>query len=237
MEPIMSHYHIAATKPALKGFAASIVLSLGYQFSGVFSFINYMSDIFKASGSVVDVNTATIIIGLVQIVGVYTSTILVDIVGRRVLMLISTMGVGIGCIAFGCFTYLAKIYDLSDFNWLPLVLMIIICYVANIGLIGIFFLVLVELFPVKVRLKIQYIKWVSDSDTLSVYFIIADSLPSHLTVCDFFEFTRLWNPEAVSPDAALLGHILYHVVLCCLCTTYVLLLLALPAGNQRKVYD
>jgi len=151
MEPIMSHYHIAATKPALKGFAASIVLSLGYQFSGVFSFINYMSDIFKASGSVVDVNTATIIIGLVQIVGVYTSTILVDIVGRRVLMLISTMGVGIGCIAFGCFTYLAKIYDLSDFNWLPLVLMIIICYVANIGLIGIFFLVLVELFPVKVR--------------------------------------------------------------------------------------
>jgi len=141
---------IAVTKPALKGFAASIVLSLGYQFSGVFSFINYMSDIFKASGSIVDVNTATIIIGVVQIVGVYTSTVLVDIVGRRVLMLISTMGVGIGCIAFGCFTYFAENDGLSDFNWLPLVLMIIICYVANIGLIGIFFLVLVELFPVKV---------------------------------------------------------------------------------------
>ncbi|EDW54126.1 GM18408 [Drosophila sechellia] len=111
-------YKDLTTKPALKGFAASIV-SLGYQFSGVFSFINYtnyiplphcsdqarsericglhcpqlglpvqwgfqlhhsMSDIFKASGSVVDVNTATIIIRLVQIVGVYTSTILVDIV-------------------------------------------------------------------------------------------------------------------------------------------------------------
>ncbi|XP_039502631.1 facilitated trehalose transporter Tret1 [Drosophila santomea] len=143
-------YKDLTTKPALKGFAASIVLSLGYQFSGVFSFINYMSDIFKASGSIVDVNTATIIIGLVQIVGVYTSTILVDIVGRRVLMLISTLGVGIGCIAFGCFTYCA-IYDLSEFNWLPLVLMVIICYVANIGLIGIFFLVLVELFPVKIR--------------------------------------------------------------------------------------
>ncbi|KRJ97188.1 facilitated trehalose transporter Tret1 isoform X1 [Drosophila yakuba] len=144
-------YKDLTTKPALKGFAASIVLSLGYQFSGVFSFINYMSDIFKASGSIVDVNTATIIIGLVQIVGVYTSTILVDIVGRRVLMLISTLGVGIGCIAFGCFTYCADIYDLSEFNWLPLVLMVIICYVANIGLIGIFFLVLVELFPVKIR--------------------------------------------------------------------------------------
>ncbi|XP_050741438.1 facilitated trehalose transporter Tret1 [Drosophila biarmipes] len=144
-------YKDLMTKPALKGFGASIVLCLGYQFSGVFSFINYMSDIFKASGSIVDVNTGTIIIGVVQIVGVYTSTILVDIVGRRVLMLISTMGVGVGCIAFGCFTYFAQIYDLSNFNWLPLVLMIIICYVANIGLIGIFFLVLVELFPVKIR--------------------------------------------------------------------------------------
>ncbi|XP_044250896.1 facilitated trehalose transporter Tret1-like [Drosophila takahashii] len=144
-------YRDLITKPALKGFAASIVLSLGYQFSGVFSFINYMSDIFKASGSIVDVNTATIIIGIVQIVGVYTSTILVDIVGRRVLMLISTLGVGIGCIAFGCFTYFAESHDLTDYNWLPLVLMIFICYVANIGLIGIFFLVLVELFPVKIR--------------------------------------------------------------------------------------
>ncbi|KAH8250909.1 hypothetical protein KR038_003450 [Drosophila bunnanda] len=144
-------YKDLITKPALKGFAASCVLSLGYQFSGVFSFINYMSDIFKASGSIVDVNTGTIIIGIVQIVGVYTSTIFVDIVGRRLLMLLSTFGVGIGCIAFGCFTYFAQFHDLSDYNWLPLVLMIFICYVGNIGLIGIFFLVLVELFPVKIR--------------------------------------------------------------------------------------
>lgn len=133
---------------------------MGYQFSGVFSFINYMSDIFKASGSIVDVNTGTIIIGVVQIIGVYTSTILVDIVGRRVLMLISTLGVGIGCIAFGCFTLIGESYDLSDLNWLPLVLMIFISYVANIGLIGIFFLVLVELFPTKVHFLL-YPFWVT----------------------------------------------------------------------------
>ncbi|EDV32163.1 uncharacterized protein Dana_GF14178 [Drosophila ananassae] len=144
-------YKDLTSKPALKAFAASVVLSMGYQFSGVFSFINYMSDIFKASGSIVDVNTGTIIIGVVQIIGVYTSTILVDIVGRRLLMLISTLGVGIGCIAFGCFTLIGESYDLSDLNWLPLVLMIFICYLGNIGLIGIFFLVLVELFPTKIR--------------------------------------------------------------------------------------
>ncbi|KAH8403339.1 hypothetical protein KR222_011077 [Zaprionus bogoriensis] len=144
-------YKDLLTKPALKAFAASVVLSLGYQFSGVFSFINYMSDIFRASGSILDVNSCTIVIGVVQIVGVYTSTIFVDIVGRRILMLISTLGIGLGCISFGCFTYYAQLYDLSDFNWIPLVLMILIIYLANIGLIGLFFVVLVELFPAKIR--------------------------------------------------------------------------------------
>lgn len=139
------------TKPALKAFAAATVLSAGYQFSGVFSFINYMSDIFKESGSILDVNTSTIIIGAVQILGSYTSTIFVDTLGRRILMLISTLGTSLGCIVFGIFTYYAQQYDLSNFNWLPLVLMILIIYLANVGLIGLFFVVLVELFPVKVR--------------------------------------------------------------------------------------
>ncbi|KAH8378227.1 hypothetical protein KR093_010298 [Drosophila rubida] len=144
-------YKDLLTKPALKAFAAASILSLGYQLSGIFSFINYMSDIFKASGALFDVNTCTIIIGVVQIVGVYTSTIFVDIVGRRILMLVSTLGVGLGCIAFGFFTYSAQIYDLSHLNWLPLVLMIVIIYVGNVGLIGIFFVVLVEVFPAKIR--------------------------------------------------------------------------------------
>lgn len=98
-----------------------------------------------------DVNSCTIVIGVVQIVGVYTSTIFVDIIGRRILMLISTLGIGLGCISFGFFTYYAQIHDLSDLNWIPLVLMILIIYLANIGLIGLFFVVLVELFPAKVR--------------------------------------------------------------------------------------
>ncbi|ALC39241.1 CG14606, partial [Drosophila busckii] len=144
-------YKDLLTRPALKAMAAATVLSLGYQFSGVFSFINYMSAIFTASGAVLDVNSSTIIIGVVQIVGVYSSTLLVDIIGRRILMLISTLGVALGCFVFGLFTYFAAQSDLSAFNWLPLLLMVLIVYLGNIGLIGIFFVVLVELFPAKIR--------------------------------------------------------------------------------------
>ncbi|XP_068151046.1 facilitated trehalose transporter Tret1-like [Drosophila tropicalis] len=139
------------TKPALKGFASAVVLVLGHQCSGIFSFVNYMSTVFEASGSVFDVNTCTIIIGVFQIIGVSTSTICVDIIGRRILMLISTFGIGLGCIIFGFFTYYAHQYDLSRWNWIPLVLMIILVYLANVGLNGLFFLVLVEIFPAKIR--------------------------------------------------------------------------------------
>ncbi|EDW85306.1 uncharacterized protein Dwil_GK18459 [Drosophila willistoni] len=139
------------TKPALKGFASAMVLTLGHQCSGIFSFVNYMSTVFAASGSVFDVNTCTIIIGVFQIIGVYTSTMCVDIIGRRILMLISTFGIGLGCILFGFFTYYAQQYDLSRWNWIPLVLMIILVYLANVGLNGLIFLVLVELFPAKIR--------------------------------------------------------------------------------------
>ncbi|XP_062123495.1 facilitated trehalose transporter Tret1-like [Drosophila sulfurigaster albostrigata] len=144
-------YKDLITKPALKAFAGAFILLSGYEFGGIFSFVNYMSDIFKATGVLLDVNTWTIIIGVVQIVGVYTSTIFVDIIGRRILMLISTLGVGLGCIAFGFFTYYAQIYDLQYLNWLPLVLMVAIIYVGNVGISGIFFVVLVELFPAKIR--------------------------------------------------------------------------------------
>ncbi|XP_034667866.1 facilitated trehalose transporter Tret1-like [Drosophila subobscura] len=144
-------YRDLITKPALKAFGGAAVLCAGLRFSNISSFITYTSDIFAASGSVLDVNTCTIIIGVVQIVGVYTSTMFVDIVGRRLLMLLSTMGVGLGCIAFGCYTYFAGIYDLSQFNWLPLMLMILIIYLANIGINSLFSLVMVELFPAKIR--------------------------------------------------------------------------------------
>jgi len=68
-------------------------------------------------------------------------------------------------------------------------------------------------------------------------FFPADSFPSHFAFCDFLEYPSLWHFEIISPDAALLGHIDNHVVLRRLGTTHLPLLLAVFAGNQRKVHD
>ncbi|XP_064541799.1 facilitated trehalose transporter Tret1 isoform X2 [Drosophila montana] len=98
-----------------------------------------------------DANMCTIVIGAVQIVGTYTTTLICDQFGRKILLLISTLGAGICLAAFGCFTYFAKLYDLSALGWLPLVLLSLDVFLCNIGLVGVFFVVLVEVMPAKIR--------------------------------------------------------------------------------------
>lgn len=112
--------------------------------------VNYMSDIFAQSHSTMDPNTCTIIIGAVQILGTYVTTLLCDICGRKLLMLVSTAGVAISLTGFGFFTQYAREHDVSEYSWVPLLLMSMDIFLGNIGLVGCFFVSLVEIFPVKV---------------------------------------------------------------------------------------
>lgn len=54
------------------------------QFSGVFVMISYAGKIFTDSGSAIEPNIAAIIVAIVQLIGTYISTTLVDKAGRRV---------------------------------------------------------------------------------------------------------------------------------------------------------
>ncbi|XP_030554914.1 facilitated trehalose transporter Tret1 [Drosophila novamexicana] len=145
------NYKDFATRPALKAYAIAMVLILSNQFTGTFCFITYMSDTFALSHTTLDISMCTIVIGAVQIVGTYTTTLICDRFGRKILLLISTLGAGICLAAFGCFTYLAKLYDLSVLGWLPLLLLSLDVFLCNIGLVGVFFVVLVEVMPAKIR--------------------------------------------------------------------------------------
>lgn len=140
--------------------------------------INYMSDIFALSGSTMDPDTCTIVIGIVQILGSYTTTLLCDIWGRRILLIVSSAGVVVSLTSFGLFSYYAQSYDLSEWSWVPLLFMSSYIFLGNVGLIGCFFVALVEMFPLKVRiaeivhhlccffLYIAYILSLGFSDTL-----------------------------------------------------------------------
>lgn len=144
-------YRDFVTKKAIKSIITASVLLFVNQFSGIFAFVNYMSNIFADSGSTMNPNTSTIIMGALQIVGTYAATLLVDTYGRKILMLWSTGGMAVGLAAFGAFTYYSRRADLSDYSFVPIVLMGFVVFIGNIGMIALTFVVLVEIFPTRIR--------------------------------------------------------------------------------------
>ncbi|KAH8403344.1 hypothetical protein KR222_011071, partial [Zaprionus bogoriensis] len=141
-------------KRALKGILTGLVLMVGNIFTGTFAFINYMSNIFATVRTQLDPNTNTIIIGAVQIVGTLTSMYLVDRYGRKILLLVSFAGGALGTAAFGAYAFFAEETDadLSAYAaWLPVSLMGIIIFLANVGVVSVTMVVLVEVIPQKIR--------------------------------------------------------------------------------------
>lgn len=120
------------------------------QLSGSFAIVNYLSDIFAHTGTDIDPNTCTIIMGVVQILGTCFSMIVVDRVGRKVLLLCSAGGTALGYTSFGIYVKFANSEIKLQYNWLPLVIMTFVIFATSIGLLAQVFTVIVETLPIKV---------------------------------------------------------------------------------------
>lgn len=73
----------------LKPLLLSMALMFLQQFSGINSVIYFTVFIFQSSGSTLDNNLSTIIVGIVQLIATIASMFLVDRAGRRMLLLFS----------------------------------------------------------------------------------------------------------------------------------------------------
>lgn len=69
---------------ARKAIFIGAVVALLCQLCGSFAMLNYTATIFKESGSSMAPNMSAIVVGAIQIVGSYCSTVLVDRAGRKV---------------------------------------------------------------------------------------------------------------------------------------------------------
>lgn len=113
--------------------------------------INYTGTIFQQSGSELDSNTCSIIVAAIQVAGVYTSSMLVDRVGRKALLLISTSGAAIALAMLGTFSYLHRLgVDVQAFDFVPLVSFSFYVFITCIGIMPLPFVILAEILPPKV---------------------------------------------------------------------------------------
>lgn len=142
------------TPIARKAIFIGVTLLALKQFSGLYAMLNYAGHIFKESGSFIDPNLCSIIIGVIQLIGTYVPTLLVDRAGRKVLLTFSTTGTGIGLVILGTYLYLRRIgYDLEGFGTVPLASFSFILFVGCCGLMPLPFVVVSEIMPQEVQTR------------------------------------------------------------------------------------
>jgi len=136
-------------------FVISMYLMLGQQFSGMNAVLFYVDGIFEAAGSTLDSSLASIIVAVVQVVATILAAAVMDKLGRRLLLNISSFLMVISITALGAYFYI-KI-NLGDtelanrLQILPIASLSIFVFAFSVGFGPIPWLMMSELFSPEVR--------------------------------------------------------------------------------------
>ncbi|XP_022919965.1 facilitated trehalose transporter Tret1-like [Onthophagus taurus] len=123
------------------------------QFNGNTALEAYIQPIIESSNSGIEPEIASIIIGCIQLPAVYLSGILVDKLGRKPLLLTSTIGCSIALFGEGTY-FLIKDYlekSTSDIGWLPTTGLALFWICNPIGMMTLPYVLLGELFPTNIK--------------------------------------------------------------------------------------
>ncbi|XP_013775171.1 solute carrier family 2, facilitated glucose transporter member 8-like [Limulus polyphemus] len=134
----------------LKPLFLSLGLMIFQQLSGINNVMFYTVSIFQSTGSAMDPNDETIIIGVVLFLATLAGSLLMDLAGRRILLLVSAFVMAFSLAVLGTYYYLDETVR-NSYNWLPLTSMIVYIAAFSIGYGPIPWLMMGELFSVKVR--------------------------------------------------------------------------------------
>ncbi|KXJ82000.1 hypothetical protein RP20_CCG016266 [Aedes albopictus] len=190
---------------AKKGIFIGIFLMFLNQFCGIFAILTYAVTIFQESGSDLSPGASAIIIAAIQILGTMASFVFVDLAGRKVLLLVSTFGTGVGLSCLGTFSWLKEHqFDLTGFGWIPVVILSITMFIFCVGLCSIPFFVLPEILPAKICNVGNTISMIS----ITIFsFVVLKILPIML------EQIELYGATAVFAGTCFVGVIIIAIVI------------------------
>lgn len=133
-----------------KAFLISFGLMFFQQFSGVNAVIFYQADIFKAAHVALDPNVCSIIVGVMQVVATFLSTLAIDKLGRKILLLFSISIMAICTLLLGIFFSLSEATQ-ADVGWLPVASLSVFIIVFSLGFGPIPWMITSEVFPREVK--------------------------------------------------------------------------------------
>lgn len=140
-------------RSALKGLGIGIVLTTFAAFSANFPLTSYAVMTFTIVGTYMDPYLSSIMVAVALILGSLTSSYFADILGRRMLNLISLMGSACGLLATALYHYLNLIgYDLSAFEWIPVFCLSLVIFITSAGIVPLSLICSVEYLPCNVSI-------------------------------------------------------------------------------------
>lgn len=130
-----------------------LITEFTYAFSGFLAIQSYVRQIFKETGSNLETGYAAMIVSGMQVIAGVPASRLVDRWGRRPIYLFSGIVSSINLLIIGVFFFFKqyKHYDVSIVSWLPLVCMVVLQIVINMGISTMPYIYSGELFSVKVK--------------------------------------------------------------------------------------
>nr|CAD7577772.1 unnamed protein product [Timema californicum] len=135
------------SRGTLKALLISVGLVINNQLSGITAVLSYTN-----ASSEISANVSTIIIGALQMFGIYLMIILIDRAGRKILLIVSNV-VSSACLAAleGFFYLKANGHDVTHLGWLPVTSLGMYVVTIALGVNSIPFVVINEIFNPQLR--------------------------------------------------------------------------------------
>ena len=90
---------LSVTTPKAKAVRIILGLMTFQQLTGIDAVIYYSVDIFNDAGSSLSSSVCTIIVGMLQLISTYITSIIIDRSGRRILLILSELGMAVSLLA------------------------------------------------------------------------------------------------------------------------------------------
>lgn len=139
----------------LKNYRRATYITLGLMFfqqlSGVNSLIFYAKRIFDDAGSTLSSSISSVIIGVVQVIATYFSTIMIERAGRKLLLFISASVMAVCMFTLSGYFRFQSSHDLSSISWIPLLSFAVFIVIFSVGFGPIPWLMVGELFTNNVK--------------------------------------------------------------------------------------
>ncbi|KAG5877579.1 hypothetical protein JTB14_003730 [Gonioctena quinquepunctata] len=130
-----------------------IILGLMWfqQFSGINFLIFYSTRIFEESGSTLKESYCTVIIGVVNFISTFIATALIDRLGRKILLYISSVSMIVSLGVLGAYFFMKTNMDVTSIGLLPLITFMLYVLGFSLGFGPVPWLMMGEIFPARIR--------------------------------------------------------------------------------------